>query len=139
MIRTYDPFREFDRLVGRTFGGATRTAGVEALRFDDRVEVAFDLPGVDPDSIDLSVEKRELTLVAERPGVPEGAKVVYGSRPHGTVRRQVFLAEGLDTDALAASYENGVLTVSIPVAAQAQRRKVEIGVGAPAIESTATE
>jgi HSP20 family protein len=67
--------------------------------------------------------------------------VVASERPQGTFNRQLFLGEGLDPEKVEASYENGVLTVTIPVAEQAKPRKVEIsaGTGAKTIEASATE
>jgi HSP20 family protein len=91
------------------------------------VELHFDLPGVRPDSIDVTVEKNVLTVRAERAWYPaEGDEVLARERPQGTFTRQVLLGEALDTDAVSATYTDGVLTVRIPVAEQAKPRKIEI-------------
>ena len=127
-----DPFREFDRFLGANLGTAGLPGSVptDVIRFDDRFELHVDLPGVDTSTIDLTVEARELTLTAERAAeLPEGATVVRRSRPTGTVTRTFRLGERVDTGAISADYDNGVLTISVPVAEAAKARKVEIGAG----------
>lgn len=143
MLMRFDPFRELDRLTqpGWTAGRAP-VMPMDAYRDGDHFYVHLDLPGVDPDSIDLTVEKNVLTVSAERRwSREEGTQVVVSERPQGSFTRQLFLGEGLDADRIDARYENGVLTVSIPVAEQAKPRKVAIshGGGAQAIEASATE
>jgi HSP20 family protein len=132
MLMRYDPFRELDRFTEGLFGNAARTPWMpmDAVRHDDRVEVHFDLPGVRQDSSDLTVERNVLTVKAERQWWPEeGAEVLTRERSHGSFSRQVLLSEALDADRVDASYENGVLTVTIPVAERAKARKVEIHSG----------
>jgi HSP20 family protein len=123
----FDPFRELDRLT-RTIGGAGQTAmPMDAYRQGDEFIVHFDLPGIDPSSIDLTVEKNVLTLSAQRTWQPdENLQIIASERPQGTFSRQLFLGESLDVDRVAASYEHGVLTVKIPVAEQAKPRRVEV-------------
>ncbi|MFE1787051.1 Hsp20/alpha crystallin family protein [Streptomyces sp. NPDC059525] len=124
--------------VGSTAASAISVNGVQrpaampmdAWREDGSVWVKFDLPGVDPDSVDLSVEEDMLTVQAERkPEVKEGADVVISERPTGTFTRQLFLGENLDTEHIEAVYDAGVLSLRIPVAEQAKPRKIEIGTG----------
>jgi len=92
--------------------------------------VHFDLPGIDPRSINLTVEKNVLTVSAERTWRPEdGQEVVVSERPQGAFSRQLFLGESLDTERIEANYDNGVLTVRVPVAEQAKPRRVEISGG----------
>lgn len=132
MLMRTDPFREFDRLTQQAFGTRTRPAvmPMDAYRQGDHFVVHFDLPGVDPSSIDLTVEQNVLTVSAERQWQPdEDQQVVASERPQGTFSRQLFLGEGLDTEGVEASYDDGVLTVTVPVAEQAKPRKVQIGVG----------
>ncbi len=131
MLMRFDPFRELDSvtqaLTGRT--GMTRqtTMPMDAYREGDRFVVHFDLPGVDPSSIDLTVEKNVLTVRAERRWQPsDGQEVLVSERPQGTFTRQLFLGDSLDVDRIQASYSHGVLTLTIPVAEQAKPRKVEI-------------
>jgi HSP20 family protein len=132
MLMRYDPFREIDRFTEGLFGNATRAPWMpmDAVRRDDHVEIHFDLPGVRPDSIDLTVERNVLTVKAERQWWPdEGAEVLARERTQGTFSRQVLLGEALDADSVEANYTNGVLTVRIPVAEKAKPRKVEIHAG----------
>jgi HSP20 family protein len=131
-LMRYDPFREFDRLAEQFFGTTARAPWMpmDAVRRADRVELRFDLPGVAPDAIDVSVERNVLTVKAERSWWPEeGDEVLARERPQGTYTRQVFLGEALDTDRLTANYDQGVLTIEVPVAEEAKARKVEITVG----------
>jgi HSP20 family protein len=144
MLMRTDPFREFDRLAQQAFGTRFRPAlmPMDAYRQEDQLVVHFDLPGVDPDSVDLTVEKNVLTVSAERRwDPPEDLRIVASERPQGTFNRQLFLGEGLDADKIEASYDNGVLTVTIPVAEQAKPRKVLIsaGNGAKTIQASASK
>jgi HSP20 family protein len=148
MLMRFDPFRELDRLTQQTWGGsngATRAAAMplDAYRRGDRFLIHLDLPGVDPSSVDLTVEKNVLQIHAERSWPrEEGDEVVVAERPQGSFTRQLFLGEGLDPERIEASYDQGVLTVTIPVAEQAKPRKVEIntgGTGSPTpIDATST-
>jgi HSP20 family protein len=144
MLMRTDPFREFDRLTQQAFGTRFRPSAMpmDAYRQGDEFVVHFDLPGVDPTSIDLTVEKNVLSVSAERRwDAAEDIQIVASERPQGTFNRQLFLGEGLDADRVEASYDNGVLSVTIPVAEQAKPRKVEIsaGDGPRTIEANATE
>jgi len=128
-----DPFSELDRLTERFFGNQSARPSVmpmDAYRDGSTFVVHFDLPGVDPASIDLTVEKNGLSVQAERIWQPgEGQQVLASERPQGKFRRQLFLGEDLDTETIEAHYEHGVLTLRIPVAEQAKARKIEIGTG----------
>ncbi|MYR55480.1 Hsp20 family protein [Streptomyces sp. SID625] len=128
MLMRSDPFREFDRLAQQVFGPARPGAmPMDAYRSGDDFVVHFDLPGVDPETIDLDVERNVLNVHAERrPPAPEGAEMIVAERPTGTFTRQLFLGETLDTERIDASYEAGVLTLRIPVAEQAKPRKIQI-------------
>lgn len=135
MLMRFDPFRELDRLAQqpwRAGDGPTQPSvmPIDAYRRGDRFLVHFDLPGVDPSSVDLTIEKNVLQVQAERSWSREdGDEVVVSERPQGTFTRQLFLGEGLDSERIGASYDQGVLTVTIPVAEQAKPRKVEINTG----------
>jgi HSP20 family protein len=141
MLMRFDPFRELDRLSQQAWGAThVPVMPMDAYRHGDEFTVHFDLPGVDPLSIDLTVEKNVLTVSAERNWAPqEGHDILVAERTQGTFSRQLFLGDGLDADRIEASYDNGVLTVTIPVAEQAKPRKVAIssGGGAKAIETNA--
>jgi HSP20 family protein len=100
---------------------------VDAYRKDDRFYLHIDLPGIDPDSIDVTVEKNTLSVTAERRWELEGQEqVLLNERPTGSFSRQFFLGESLDTDAIEAGYDHGVLTVAIPIAETAKARKIEV-------------
>src|SRR3954451_23923597 len=118
MLMRTDPFRDFDRLAETFFGTPGRPAvmTVDAERDGDTFYVYFDLPGVDPDSIELTVERNVLEVKAERQRqTKDGAETVISERPMGVFSRQLFLGDTPDTDQLRATYDNGVLTLPIPV------------------------
>jgi len=129
MLMRTDPFRELDRLAQQVLGTAARPAAMpmDAWREDQEFVVAFDLPGVAADSVDLNVERDVLTVRAERPE-PAGkdTELIISERPYGVFSRQVVLGDSLDTDNVKATYDGGVLTLRIPVAEQAKPRKIEI-------------
>jgi HSP20 family protein len=128
LVRT-DPFRELDRLTQQLLGTAARPAAMpmDAYRDGDTFYVHFDLPGVSTDTIDLTVEQNVLTVRAERkPDQPGGAEMIAAERPAGIFTRQVFLGDTLDADHIAADYNAGVLTLSIPVHEQAKPRSIAI-------------
>lgn len=107
----------------------TRPAAMpmDAYREGDHFTVHFDLPGVDPSSIDLTVEKNVLNVTATRQWQRgDDQEVLVSERPQVSFTRQLFLGESLDTDRIGAGYDNGGLTVTIPVAEAAKPRKVEI-------------
>jgi HSP20 family protein len=135
-LMRYDPFREMDRFTEQLFGSAGTTRApfmpMDAVRKEDRVEIVFDVPGVPPDSIDVSVERNVLTVKADRAWWPaEGDEILARERSQGTYTRQVMLGDALDPDRLEAHYEHGVLRITIPVAERAQPRKIEIRTDAP--------
>jgi HSP20 family protein len=139
MLMRTDPFRELDRLTQQLFGAngtLARPAAMplDAYRAGDEFVVAFDLPGVSPDSIDLDVERNVLTVKAERHSRTTDENVEYqvSERPQGVISRQLFLGDTLDTDHVQAAYDAGVLTVRIPVAERAKPRKIAIGAGSDA-------
>ncbi|MGH3462673.1 MAG: Hsp20/alpha crystallin family protein [Kribbellaceae bacterium] len=136
MLMRFDPFRELafreiDRMnqMYNEQGGALqqRTMPIDAYREGDQFVIKFDLPGVDRDSIELTVEKNVLTVRAERGWQPaEGQEVVAAERPQGTFSRQLFLGDTLDTDRITATYDQGVLTVLVPVSERAKPRRLQI-------------
>ena len=131
MLMRFDPFRELDRLTQQALPGGRLTGmPMDAYRHGDQFLVHFDVPGVDPSSIELTVEKNVLSVTAERSWQSEdGDQVVVAERPQGRITRQLFLGEGLDAERIEAHCDNGVLTVTVPVAERAKPRKVEIGGG----------
>jgi len=130
-VLRFDPFRDFDRLVAEQVAGlrgAPRSVPMDAYRRGDQFLIHLEeRPGVDPDAIELTVEQNVLTIRAERRFEPEeGDELVITERPQGTFTRQLLLGESLDTDRLEADYDQGVLTLRIPVAEAAKPRRVEI-------------
>ena len=131
MLMRTDPFRELDRLTQQVFGtnGTLARPSVmpmDAWREGDTFHVEFDLPGVNPDSIDLDVERNVVTVKAERPPRDGDTELIAAERPRGVFSRQLILGDNLDTEHIAASYDAGVLTLQIPVAEQAKPRKITI-------------
>jgi HSP20 family protein len=123
-----DPFRDLDRLTQQLMGTASRPTlmAMDAWRDGDEFVVEFDLPGVEPDSVDLDVERNVLTVRAERPSLNGDRELIAAERPRGVFSRQLILGDNLDTESVGASYSSGVLTVRIPVAEQAKPRKIAI-------------
>ena len=144
MLMRTDPFRDLDRLAQQVLGTPSRPAAmpIDAYRVGDEFVVEFDLPGVDTDSIDLTVEKNVLTVHARRRATLDGVELLVGERPQGTFSRQLFLGESLDTDKIDASYADGVLTLRVPVAEKAKPRRVPISTsdsGTTAIDATSED
>jgi HSP20 family protein len=128
MLMRFDPFRELDQVTQQLFGQPGRAGALmDAYRHGDEFVVQFDLPGVDPSSIDVTVDQNVLTVTASRQqGFGESDEVLIAERPQGEFRRQLFLGEQLDSDRIGAEYDRGVLTLTLPVAEHAKPRKVEI-------------
>lgn len=136
MLMRSEPFTEVNRLAQQLFG-ATQAGTwsrptampMDSYRDGDEFVVAFDLPGVDKDAIEIDVERNVLTVRAERRPLPLGEQAVaqLSERPLGVFARQLFLGEALNTDHIAAAYDNGVLVLRIPVAERAKPRKIAIG------------
>jgi HSP20 family protein len=128
MLMRTDQFRELDRLAQQVFGTMARPTvmPMDAWRDGENFVVEFDLPGVDPNSIDLDVERNVLTVKAERNELPESTESIAAERPRGVFSRQLFLGETLDTDKIDASYVDGVLRLTVPVAEEAKPRKIRI-------------
>jgi HSP20 family protein len=131
MLMRFDPFREVERWANQLSAGTK--AGLmpmDAYRHGDHWVAAFDLPGFDPGSIDITVEDKTLTVQAQRSWEPqEDEQVLISERPQGTFTRRIALGDGVDAEHVQASYEAGVLTVRLPVAEQAKPRKVAIATG----------
>ncbi|MDE0652912.1 MAG: Hsp20/alpha crystallin family protein [bacterium] len=130
----------FERLAPLAFPTTeTFAAPYDVYRFDDRVEVWMDLPGTDPDDIEITVEGREISITGRREApAAEGATVVSAGRRHGTFGRRLHLGPELGHDAVQADYVNGVLKLIVPLAEQAKPRKVPVGTGSTGtLEATA--
>jgi HSP20 family protein len=132
MLMRTDPFRDLDRLTEAVFGTSSRPAvmPMDAYRSGDSFMVRLDMPGIVPDSLDLTVERNVLTVHAERKRPDEDAERIAAECSYGVFSRQLFLGDTLDIDKLEADYTDGVLTLKIPVAEQAKPRRIEISHGA---------
>jgi HSP20 family protein len=132
-LTALDPFtRDFDRIVRRAFGtgfGPASTAlPMDSVRRDGELVLRFDVPGVDPEKIDVTVDRGVLTVSATREETrTEGESPVVRERLFGSFRRSIRLAENLDADAIEASNNDGVLEIRIPVREEAKPRKIEVG------------
>jgi HSP20 family protein len=131
MLIRHDPFRDLDRLSQQVFGAAGTTTRPAMMPMDAWQEgeefiIELDLPGVDPASIDLDVERNVLTVKAERPALSGHYEHVVAERPRGVFNRQLLLGQSLDTERVNATYAAGVLTLRIPIAETAKPRKIEI-------------
>jgi HSP20 family protein len=129
MLMRTDPFRELDRLAQQVLGTAARPAAMpmDAWQEGEEFVVAFDLPGVAVESVDIDVERNVLTVKAERKDpTGENTELIAAERPRGVFSRQLILGEALDTEAVKATYDAGVLTLRIPVAEKAKPRRIEI-------------
>jgi HSP20 family protein len=141
LVRTTDPFRDFDRLASQVLGTTNRPAvmPMDAWREGDVFKIEFDLPGVSPGSIDLDVERNVLTVRAERIARNGDWEMLASERPRGVFSRQLVLGDNLDLDRIQAHYDGGVLQLSIPVAERAKPRKIDVSVSSEANERTAIE
>ncbi|WP_113701963.1 Hsp20/alpha crystallin family protein [Nonomuraea lactucae] len=132
LLTSIDPFvqefeRQFDRLTRQAPQAGGAVMPMDGIRRADDVMLRFDLPGIDPDSIEVTVDRGVLSVTARREeGFGEDERVFVRERVMGTFTRRVYLSEHLDADAIEAAYNNGVLAVRIPVLERAKPRKVAI-------------
>lgn len=134
LLTSFDPFvTDFDRRVQRVFGWADGNGGVrsvlpmDVIRRDDEVVLKVDLPGADPESIEVSTDRGVLTVSARKvEEYTESERPVLRERRTGSFSRKIRLAETVDTDKIEAAYDNGVLSVVLPLQEKAKPRKVEI-------------
>ncbi|MER5569535.1 Hsp20/alpha crystallin family protein [Streptomyces goshikiensis] len=134
MLMRTDPFREMDRIVQQLSGTSgtwskPSVMPMDAYREGEEYVIAFDLPGVTPEAIDIDVERNMLTVKAERRPAAKNdtVQMELSERPLGVFSRQVMLADTLDTERIQAGYDAGVLTLRIPIAERAKPRKISIG------------
>jgi HSP20 family protein len=131
-VLRFDPFRDLDRLTEQVLGvpagtgRAPRFMPMDLYRSGDHYVLRADLPGVDPGSVDVNVDNGTLTIKAVRSGHDDNVEWITSERFTGTYMRQLSLGDGIDTENIHASYDNGVLTVTIPVAEKAKPRRVEV-------------
>ncbi len=133
LLRTTDPFRDFDRLTAQLLGAGVGTTNrpaampMDAWRQGEEFVLELDLPGVSRESIDIDVERNVLTIRAER--LPQNGdwQKLASERTHGQFSRQLVLGDNLDLERIDAAYDNGVLRLVIPVAERAKPRKIQVG------------
>jgi HSP20 family protein len=135
-VLRFDPFRDLDSITSAMLGTssgsdrAPRFMPMDLYKLDDHYVLSADLPGVDPGSIDVDVDRGTLTLTAHRTAPDtDGVQWISSERFAGTYRRQLALGDGVDSERISASYDNGVLSVTIPLAERAKPRKVQIRAG----------
>jgi HSP20 family protein len=143
VVMRFDPFRDVDRLTQQLANRMQESSGtmaMDAYRRGDVVFVHFDLPGVDADSIELTAEQNTVTVGAERRWSPEADdQILAQERPQGGFTRPLMLGEHLDTEHIEAAYEDGVLTLQIPVAPAAKPRKIQVRGGGQSRETIDVE
>ena len=145
LLRTTDPFRDFDRLAGQLLGAGLGTTNrpavmpMDAWRQGEQFVLEFDLPGISKESIDIDVERNVLTIRAERVAGNGDWQRLASERTHGQVSRQLVLGDNLDLERIEAAYENGVLRLVIPVAEKAKPRRIEVAGASPAGDREAIE
>ena len=141
MLMRTDPFRDLDRLAQQLVGAGTSTRPsvmpLDAWREGDAFVIEFDLPGVQPETLDIDVERNVLTVRAERPSKNGDWEMLAAERPTGLFSRQLVLGDNLDLDRLEARYDAGVLRLTVPVAERAKPRKIEVTTGGRQEETTA--
>ena len=142
MALYFDPFHAVDRAAGQLLDQrqGPRLMPLDLYRDGDHYVLNADLPGIDPGSVDIDVDGQLLTIRAERtPRSQEGVKWLARERSAGSFLRQFTLGQGVDTTGISASYENGVLSVVIPVTEKARPRKIEVQTSAPVAETAVEE
>jgi HSP20 family protein len=127
MAMYFDPFRELDRVAGNLLDRSPRVMPMDLYRDGDHYVLTADLPGIDPGSVDVDIDGQLLTIRAERTvRSEEGVKWITRERTGGSFLRQLTLGDGIDREKISAHYDNGVLSVTIPVSERAKPRKVEV-------------
>ena len=144
LLTTFDALGEFDRIARRAFGpaqaGTAAAIRMDAVRRPHEIELRFDLPGIDTDSLDVTVDRGVLSISARRSQeFGEDEKPFIRQRIMGTFAHRVRLSDAVNADGIEAAYEAGVLTVRVPLQEKAQPRKVEVRAAAREVEAPAAE
>jgi HSP20 family protein len=145
VVRGFDPFRDVDRLVDQMFTAVGSRAALgmpmDLYRSGEHYILHCDLAGIDPGSLDISVEGSQLTITAQRSlRTDDGVEWLIRERPTGRFVRRLILPEDVDSSSIAATYEDGVLTVTMPVAEAAKPRKIAVnGAGQQVLEGQQTD
>lgn len=141
MLMRFDPFRDIDRMTENLTRQARSLLAMDAVRDDDEVIIYIDVPGVESDDIDVSVEKNDLTVTVERRWRDDDKQILSSERPQGSFSRRIMLSDALDVEQLTANASSGVLTIRIPVAERSKPRRVEVSASTndQAIEATGSD
>ena len=141
LFSTYDPFvSPSSRVPFPSARANTGSLDYDVIRSEDGVTLRIDIPGIDPDTVELTVDGRSLKIEANRDSaIPEGARIVSSRRRRDAIAQTFSLGERLDASELTADYDLGVLTVTVPVAESAKPRKVAVGAGRAAAIDAASE
>ena len=132
LLTSFDPFAEFHRSL-RTADGGRAPMRMDAIRRENEVELRFDLPGIDTESINVTVDRGVLTVSAKRAEeYADAEKPFIRERVMGSFTRRIRLSDSVDAEKISAAYEGGVLRVSVPLVEQPQPRKIEVSTAAPA-------
>lgn len=132
LLTSFDPFAEFHRAL-RTADGGHAPMRMDAIRRESDIELKFDLPGIDPDSINVTVDRGVLTVSAERAEeYADAEKPFIRERVMGSFTRRVRLSDSVDAERISAAYDSGVLRVTVPLLERAQPRKIEVSTPARA-------
>ena len=128
MATNYDPFRELDRMASALMDNhGPRVMPMDLFREGDHYVLNADMPGIDPGSVDIDVDGQLLTIRGERTMANhENVKWITRERMAGSFLRQLNLGQGIDVDNIRATYNNGVLSVTIPVTEEAKPRRIEV-------------
>jgi HSP20 family protein len=130
-LMRFDPFREFDRIMEQNFASGarlSRSMPMSARRRGDTFLVELDMPGVNMDDVELTVERNVVTVRARRSAdLEDGDEVVIDERPYGEYSRQLLLGDNLDPDGLTADLRDGVLHLTIPVSEASKPRQIPLG------------
>jgi HSP20 family protein len=125
LLTSFDPFAEFHRALGA--GSVPAGVQMDAIRRAGEIELRFDLPGIDTDSIDVTVDRGVLSVSARRSEeYAENEKPFIRERVMGSFTRRIRLSDSVDAEKIAAAYNGGVLTVRVPLTERALPRKIEI-------------
>lgn len=136
---------EWDDVFTRFFGGdsvapmwsGSYSVPTDIFHMDDRLVIRMDLPGVSPDDVEVTFQENTLLVNGKRNFPYDAQSVRFARRGafYGDFTQKVTLGKGLDVDKISASYDNGVLELSIPYTEEVQPRKIEIDVNRKALES----
>jgi HSP20 family protein len=118
------------------YASVSRNTPIDLYRDGDSYVLNADMPGIDPTSVDVDIEGKTMTISASRPArSTEGITWLTAERSNGDFRRQFTLGDGVDSSKISASYDNGVLSVVVPVAERAKARKVEVATASASVEA----